>query len=147
MKTFLSKNKKPICKWGAIPNEIYFEGVIPKNYNLCVNPHFPYCIIDIDYKNEKINGFNNLPNHLSKELNKHFSYDTPSKGKHIWVLYTGKKILANKTSPYNIDLRTDKGYVVYYPANQGVDIRKCMHLVKETSLELNLFLEELFSYV
>lgn len=146
MKTFLSKGKIPICKWGNIPNEVYYEGKIPEGYKLCINPHYPYCIIDIDNKQENKNGFNNLPKELLSELNNHYNYNTPSGGKHIWILYSGDKILANKTSNLSIDLRTDKGYVCYYPANQGEDIRNHIGEIKRSSSELNKWLEELFSY-
>jgi hypothetical protein len=145
MKTFLSKNKKPICKWGSIPNEVYYEGKIPSDYNLCVNPHYPYCIIDIDNRPNK-NGFDNIPKNLLLELENHYNYNTPSGGKHIWIRYSGNKILMNTTSNLGIDLRTNKGYVCYYPANQGDDIRNHLNEIKETSLKMNKWLEELFSY-
>jgi hypothetical protein len=147
MKTFLSKNKKPICKWGNIPNEVYYEGKIPEGYNLCINPHYPYCIIDIDNKQSGKNGFTNIPKKLLLELDTHYNYNTPSGGKHIWILYLGDKILPNKTSNLAIDLRTDKGYVCYYPAHQGDDIRNHLDEIKESSPELNEFLENLFCYV
>lgn len=143
MKTFLSKNKIPVCKWSSLPQETYFYGEIPKEYKLCVNPHSPYCIIDIDYNKENNkNGFNNIPKHLKKELNTHFNYDTPSGGKHIWIKYSGNKILRNATSKYYIDLRTEKGYVCWY---HNRDIRDCIHLIKNSSENLNKWLEELFS--
>lgn len=142
MKTFLSKDKKPICKWGLIPNNTFFIGDIPDGYKLCVNPHFPYCIIDIDNKGINKNGFDNIPKHLQKELNTHFNYDTPSKGKHIWVLYTGNKKLMNRTSKSFIDLRTHQGYVCWY---HDKPIQECIHLIKDTSEDMNLFLEELFA--
>lgn len=142
MRTFLSKDKKPICKWGSIPSFTHFEGEVPDGYKLCVNPHFPYCIIDIDNKGEGKNGFKHIPEHLKEELNQHFNYDTPSGGKHIWISYSGDKHLMNKTSNSFIDFRTDKGYVCWY---HNVDIRECIHLIKKTSEELNKWLEKLFS--
>ncbi len=48
----------------------------------------------------------------------------------------------NKTLNLFIDFRTYKGYVCWY---HNVDIRECVHLIKESSNELNLFLEKLFS--
>lgn len=142
MKTFLSKNKKPICKWSMIPQNVYFEGNIPEGYKLCVNPHWPYCIIDIDNKGIGQNGFEHIPENLKEELNQHFNYDTPSKGKHIWILYSGNKHLMNKTSSLFIDLRTNKGYAVWYPKT---DVRLHLHEIKESSKRLNKFLEKLFS--
>lgn len=142
MKTFLSKDKKPLCKWGSLPSNTYFEGSIPNGYKLCVNPHFPYCIIDIDNKGEYMNGFKNIPEDLKKELDTHFNYNTPSGGKHIWISYSGNKHLMNKTSNLFIDFRTDKGYVCWY---HNVDIRECTHLIKDSSEHLNKWLEKLFS--
>jgi hypothetical protein len=145
MKTFLSRDKKPICKWGMISDGVHYEGKIPNGYKLCINPHYPYCIIDIDTKPNK-NGFNNIPENILLELKTHYNYDTPSGGKHVWVLYSGNKNLANKTSNLGIDLRTHKGYVCYYPADQGEDIRNNVHKIKRTSPQLNEWLEGLFSY-
>ncbi len=144
MKTFLTINKKPICKWGMIPPNTYFEGIVPKGYKLCVNPHFPYCIIDIDNKGVGKNGFDHIPEHLKTELDQHFNYDTPSGGKHIWLSYSGDKKLMNKTSKFFIDFRTENGYVCWY---HHTDIRQCIHLINETSSELNLWLESLFQGV
>lgn len=141
MRTFLTINKKPICKWGLIPPNTYFEGNVPNGYKLCVNPHAPYCIIDIDNKGIGKNGFENIPKHLKEELNNHFNYDTPSGGKHVWILYSGNKHLMNKTSNLFIDFRNENGYVCWY---HNVDIRKCIHLIKPSSNKLNLFLEQLF---
>ena len=143
MKSFLSKDKKPICKWGMIPQNTYFEGSVPEGYKLCVNPHHPYCIIDIDYSEDgRKNGFKNIPIHLQKELDEHFNYNTPSGGKHIWILYSGDKYLMNKTSNLFIDFRTEKGYVCWY---HDQDIRECIDLIKSTSSELNFWLEKLFA--
>ena len=141
MKSFLSKNKQPICKWGSIPQEIYYEGSVPEGYKLCINPHHPYCIIDIDNKGIGKSGFENIPKHLQKELDEHFNYNTPSGGKHIWIKSTSNKPLMNKTSKLFIDFRNEKGYVCWY---HHTDIRQCLHLIKESSPQLNEFLESLF---
>ena len=58
------------------------------------------------------------------------------------------KILKNMSSPLGIDLRIgskDKhaGGYVRYQGNK--DIKECIHLIKDSSEELNLFLEDLFS--
>ncbi len=142
MRSFLSINKKPVCKWGSIPPNTFFEGDAPKGYELCVSPHYPYCIIDIDNKGTNKNGFNNIPQHLKKELDNHFNYDTPSGGKHIWIIYSGHKSLLNKTSNLFIDLRTEKGYVCWY---YSIDIRECIDLILPTSKKLNKWIESLFS--
>lgn len=142
MRTFLLKGKAPICKWGMIPPETYFFGKPPTGYRLAVNPHYPYCIIDIDYEENVKNGFDNIPKKLQKELDEHFGYNTPSGGKHIWIKYSGDKHLMNRTSKLFIDLRTDKGYVCWYHLQ---DVKDCIHLIKPSSKILNKWLEKLFS--
>ena len=126
-----------------IPHGTFFEGNIPEGFSLAVTPSKGYVIIDVDMHGD-INGFNNLPNELLNELSHTLSYDTKNNGRHYWYEYTGDSILANKASSLGIDLRTHKGYVVYYPEN---DIRKQMHLVKGSSLEMNNWLEELFGFI
>ncbi len=143
MKTFLLKGKQPIIKWGMLPDETYFEGIIPEGYNLAVNPSGNYIVIDVDNHGD-ISGFDSIPMSFQVELDNTFNYPTKNLGRHYWFKYTGDRPLANKTSGLGIDLRTNKGYVVYYPKN---DIRQQLHLVKETSKQLNKWLEKLFSYV
>ena len=53
------------------------------------------------------------------------------------------EVLANKASNQGIDLRTHKGYVVWYPEG---DIRDSIKEIKESSPELNTWLEELFGF-
>lgn len=143
MKSFLLKNKKPICKWGLIPDNTFFEGELPETYSLAVCPSEGYIVLDID-RHGDVDGFKNVPVELVTELAETFNYPTKNNGRHYWFKYSGKEILANKASGIGIDLRTEKGYVVYYPKD---DIRGQMHLVKETSTQLNNWLEKLFSYV
>lgn len=145
MKSFLLKDKKPIVKWGMIKDETYFEGDVPERYGLAICPHDPYIILDIDRHGE-IDGFNNIPENITKELltNEHFRYATKNNGSHIWLKYTGTKKLLNKTSGKGIDLRTCNGYVKWY---LDKDIRNYIHLIKNTSLELNIWLESLFQGV
>jgi hypothetical protein len=144
MKSFLVKGKKPIIKWGQLPNETYFEGVVPEGYSLAVCPSGEkgYVIIDVDCHGNK-NGFDNIPKKLISELDNTLNYPTKNNGKHYWVRYTGNKPLGNKTSGLGIDLRTNKGYVVW---NYQKDVRECLHLINDSSLELNQWLEKLFSY-
>lgn len=143
MKSFLGINKKPIIKWGLLPNNTFYEGVIPEGYNLFISPGDNYIVLDVDVS-DKINGFHNIPKEIYNELMYTFFYATKRMGCHYWLKYSGDKILANKTSGLSIDLRVgDKGYVVYYPKD---DIRNNLHLIKETSKELNLWIEKLFSY-
>ena len=145
MKSFLVKDKVPIIRWKNIPNEIYFEGDIPEGYSLAVNPHDPYIVIDID-RHGDIDGYKNVPGKFSRELIETHSYDTKNKGSHHWFKYSGTKTLKNKASALGIDLRTNKGYVVYYPAMRGEgDIRDHIHLIKESSPKMNIWLETLFS--
>lgn len=145
MKSFLLKDKKPIVKWGMIKDETYFEGNVPEGYGLAICPHDPYIILDIDRHGE-IDGFDNIPEDITKELltNEHFRYATKNNGSHIWLKYIGTKKLLNKTSGKGIDLRTSNGYVKWY---LDKDIRNYIHLIKDTSLELNIWLESLFQGV
>ena len=143
MKSFLLNGKRPIVKWGMLPDEIYFEGTVPEGFSLAVVPSEGYVVIDVD-RHGNIDGFDNVPDEILKELNCTFNYKTKNNGMHYWVKYTGKKPLGNKTSGKGIDLRTHKGYVVWYPKE---DCRTCLHLIKDSSKTLNKWLEELFSYI
>ena len=148
MKSFLCRGKKPICKWGKIPNEIYYEGTVPEGYSLAVSPwgYDGYIVIDVD-RHGDTNGFDNIPKELLNELNATLNYPTKNDGRHYWFKYTGNEYLGNKSSNDNlsIDLRTNKGYVIWYPKDK--DIRDCMEEISETSIELNKWLEEQFGYV
>lgn len=140
MKSFLLKDKKPIVKWGMVPDETYFEGNVPDGYGLAVCPHNPYMILDID-KHGDINGFDNIPFGIKKELESTLGYDTKNNGRHYWLKYTGNKELMNKTSGLGIDLRTHKGYVKWYLPG---DIRGYVDSIKPTSGMMNKWLESLF---
>ena len=140
MKSFLLDGKAPVCKWGMIPDEVYFEGGIPDGYGLAICPNHPYVILDIDQHG--VNGFDNIPKELDDEvLRKHFSYSTKNNGRHVWFKYSGNKPLMNKTSGMGIDLRTSKGYVRWYLPG---DIRDHLKEIKDSSNELNIWLESLF---
>ena len=144
MKTFLVKDKTPICKWGSLKDETYFEGKIPEGYKLAINPTEGYIIIDVDVDvNKGKNGFLNIPEPIQRELDLTLTYSTKRGGRHYWLKYTGDKKLPNTTSGKDIDLRTHKGYIVWYIDD---DIRKYIHLVKETSQQMNEWLEKLFYY-
>jgi hypothetical protein len=143
MKSFLLKGKRPIIKWGMLPDETYFEGTVPESFSLAVTPSEGYVVIDID-RHGNIDGEKNIPDDLRMEIFGTLNYETKNNGYHCWFKYTGNKPLGNKTSGLGIDLRTHKGYVVYYPDN---DIREQLHLIKETSPRLNKWLERLFSYI
>lgn len=125
-----------------LPDGILFKGKIPEGYSLAVSPSKKYVIIDVD-DHGTVCGFNNIPVKLKQELKSTFNYNTKNKGKHYWVEYTGNKNLANKASKFGIDLRTNKGYVVWYPE---ADILESMSKVKKSSDQLNKWLESLFSY-
>lgn len=140
MKSFLLKGKKPIIKWGNIPDEIYFEGEIPQGYSLAICPHAPYIIIDVD-KHGDISGFDHIPPGIKNILEETLNYETKNNGKHYWFKYTGDKKLMNKASGLGIDLRTEKGYVKWY---LPTDIRDYKHLIKDSSEYLNEWLENLF---
>lgn len=146
MKSFLLKDNKPIVKWSMVPNNTFFEGAIPEGYALAVAPSENYIVLDVDNKNGK-NGFINIPNKQFLELDKTFNYYTKSGGKHYFLKYTGNKTLLNTSTKLALDLRIGSkpknagGYVRYY---HHTDIRQCIHLINETSIDLNLWLESLF---
>ena len=145
MRSFLVKGKEPICKWGMLPQNTYFEGKVPESYQLAISPSGNYIVIDVDVNEEKNkNGFNNIPQELLEELYSTLHYKTKRNGRHFWFKYTGNKPLGNKTSGLDIDLRTNKGYVVWYRED---DIRDCVHLIKDTSNNLNSWVEKLFSFI
>ncbi len=142
MKSFLLKDKTPIIKWGSLPDGVLFQGKVPEGYQLAVCPSVNYIIIDID-NHGKISGFDNIPEDIFNELLITYNYKTKNNGMHCWLKYTGNKVLANKTSGLGIDLRTNKGYAVWYPEEKLED---CIPYMKNTSLVMNKWLEKLFSY-
>ncbi len=149
MKSFLLNSaNKPTIPWGGLRDEVYFSGEIPENHSLAVSPgNSNIVILDVDVKNGK-NGFLNIPSELLLELNKTFNYGTKSGGQHIFIYYTGNKTLMNRATKFGLDLRIGSkngnagGYVRYYHIKP---IQDCIHLIKPSSIELNKFLEELFS--
>ena len=131
-----------------VPENCFYEGIIPEGFYLAVSPG-KYIVLDVDNKSEEKNGFNNIPANILTELENTFNYKTKSgKGRHYWLLYSGNKILMNTSTKYFLDLRigpkpnNNGGYVLYH---HSVDIRQCTHLIKETSPELNTWLEKLFT--
>lgn len=128
-------------KWGELPDNIFYEGPIPEGYDLAISPSNDMIIIDVDIHDNK-NGFEFLPMNLIPELEDTLNYSTKNSGRHYWFKYTGIVELANKVSDYGIDLRTNKGYVVWYPKT---DIRKYIHLIRKTSNEMNEWLIKLFA--
>jgi len=143
MKSFLTRGKRPIIKWGMLPSETYFEGTVPEGFSLAVSPSEGYVIIDVD-RHGDADGFDNIPDNLNFELAQTLHYTTKNNGMHFWVKYTGDKPLGNKSSGLSIDLRTHKGYVIWYPKE---NVKDCIRNVKESSATLNKWLEKLFSYV
>lgn len=150
MKSFLLRNGSPTVKWGSIPSNYYYEGNIPEGYDLAVAPTDNYIIVDVDKKNDK-NGFENIPMVISVLLGETYHYNTKSGGAHFWLNYTGDKILKNTSTKYGIDLRISAkdgncgGYVKYHPAKDNEDIRNHVDEIKKSSIEMNKWLEELFS--
>ena len=142
MRSFLLKNKTPIIKWGYIPDGIMYKGKVPDGYNLAISPSPGYIIVDIDNHGDK-NGFDIIPFEILKELTNTLHYKTKNDGMHCWFKYTGVKSLGNKSSGKGIDLRTHKGYVVWW---NDKPIEECLNEIKESSLELNEWLEGLFCY-
>jgi hypothetical protein len=149
MKSFLLKNNTPIVKWSMVPDNTFFEGTVPEGYDLAVAPSDNIIILDVDNKNGK-NGFLNIPNNQFLELEKTFNYYTKSGGKHYWIKYTGNKVLLNTSTKFGLDLRIGAksgnagGYVKY---RHHTDIRHCIHLIKGTSSDMNIWLESLFQGV
>jgi hypothetical protein len=142
MKTFLTKEKKPIIKFTRLPDNTFYEGKVPTGYTLGVCPGIGYFVIDVDRHDEKC-GFNHIPESIFIELEKTFHYPTKNNGMHYWFKYTGNKVLLNKASGIGIDLRCDnKGYVCFY---KGGDPRDCLHLIKESSEDINKWVESYFS--
>ena len=152
MKTFLLKNNKPIIKWSLLPNNIFYEGSLPgPEYALAVSPtNEKMVVVDIDCKPGKENGYSNIPEDVFNEMLQSFHYKTKSGGMHVFLNYTGDKVLKNCATKLAIDLRigpnektkNSGGYVKYYHTK---DIRECIHLIKPTTPLLNEFLEKLFS--
>lgn len=125
-----------------LPENVFFEGNVPEGFALAVCPSENYIVVDVD-RHGDIDGFDNVPEWHIKEFNKTLNYGTKNEGKHFWFKYTGDKPLANKASGLGIDLRTNKGYVVWY---HDTDVRECLDQINDTSEFLNEWLEELFSY-
>lgn len=140
MKSFLVKNKIPIVRWSKIPDNTYFEGNVPESYSLAISPSKGYVILDVDEHGD-ISGDDNIPFDIKLELQKTLNYPTKGNGMHYWLKYTGDKELTNKPSGLGIDLRTEKGYVVWYKKE---DIRDCSNLIRESSPNLNKWLQDLF---
>lgn len=155
MKSFLLKDNTPIIKWSQIPDGLFYEGNIPTGgYDLAVCPtNEKQVILDIDCKEGKTNGYNNIPPVIFKELLESFHYNTKSGGMHIFLNYTGIRILKNCATKYGLDLRIGPnvktknagGYVKFHPAKQGDDIRNHFNEIKDTSDQVNIWLESLFA--
>lgn len=142
MRSFLLREKTPVAKWGLLPNGTMYQGVLPDGYNLAIVPGPEYIILDVDRHGDK-DGFKHIPSYILEELEETFNYRTKNNGKHYWLKYTGEMILGNKTSGFHSDLRTDKGYVVYWHTEP---IEDCLCRIRRTSPELNKWLESLFCY-
>ena len=152
MKSFLLKNNKPIIKWGLLSDNTFFEGKVPEGFDLAVCPG-KYIVVDVDRHEGSKSGWDTIRNlhfKLLTDLNSTFRYPTKNKGTHFWFKYTGNKTLMNKSSGLGIDLRIGEkgknngGYVKWHPRD-SMDIRKEVSKIKETSLEMNKWLEKLFS--
>lgn len=141
MKSFLCKGKKPIIKWTYLPHNVFYEGEVPKGYTLGIVPTPGYIIVDVDRHGDK-DGFLNIPEHLKIELDSTLNYPSKNNGRHYWFKNTGEW-LGNKSSNLGIDLRTDKGYVIWY---KDKDIRAYKHLIQETTTDMNEWLNSLFGY-
>lgn len=143
MRSFLVKNKQPLTKWGLLPDGIMYKGKVPSGYNLAIVPGPEYIIVDVD-RHGDVNGFDTIPEDIFEELEQTFHYPTKNNGVHYWLKYSGNHKLGNKTSGKGQDLRTNVGYVVWYPKTTIYDH---IHEIKTTSPTLNKWLEEMFGYI
>lgn len=139
MKSFLLKDKRPLTKWGLIPDGYFFEGKVPEGYALAVCPGKDYIVLDVDSK-DAVNGWDNIPTHILLKLKQTYNYPSKS-GRHFWLKYTGDVKLLNRTTEYGLDLRTENGYVRWYPQE---DVRHILHKIQPTDDELNSWLSSLF---
>lgn len=151
MKSFLLYKNTPTIKFSMLPDGVFFEGELPgEDYKLAVCPtDEKMIVVDIDCKEGKSNGYDNIPSNIFKELIQSYNYKTKSGGMHVFLHYTGNEVLLNTTSKLSIDLRIGKNKITgnnggYVRWNGGVDPRTIEHLIKETSIELNEWLESLF---
>lgn len=150
MRTFLLKNGTPICPWGSLKENTFYEGVIPDGYDLAVTPSPGYIIVDVDNKNGK-NGSANIPKELMSEFESTFHYPTKNGGFHYWFKYTGNEVLPNTTSKLSIDLRVGPregnagGYVKWH-LKDGTKPQFAEAMAQRTSSKLNKWLEKTFKY-
>lgn len=159
MRTFLLKNNKPIIKWGLLQPNIRYKGLIPKDYDLAINPNSPYIIVDVDKHSEDKDGFvelRKLSLSLQAELTSTFNYPTKHNGRHFWFYYTGDKVLMNKASSLGIDLRIgytqnskgkithNGGYIKWHPRDTYT-IEEVLDQINLSSKEMNEWLEKIFS--
>lgn len=150
MRSFLLKNNRPINSWGMLEEGTLFRGDIPEGFDLAVNPHYPYIIVDVD-RHGKIDGFDSIPKHLKQELDNTLNYPTKHNGKHYWFYYTGDVNLPNKASGVGIDLRVwsskknNGGYVKWHPRNT-MKIEDVLYKAQPSSNNMNNWLDSLFSY-
>jgi hypothetical protein len=149
MKTFLLKNNIPTIQWSLLKDNTFYNGVIPKKFDLAVCPSKEYIIVDVDRHGDK-NGFEHIPREILFELDKTFKYKTKNNGVHFWLRYTGSKQLLNKASGLGIDLRisaseeSNGGYVKWHPRNTINPINAEIYAL-DTSSVLNKWIELLFS--
>jgi hypothetical protein len=150
MKTFLLKSGHPTIKFSLLPDNTFYEGIIPEGFDLAICPtNEKQIILDVDLKNGK-DGYSNIPMLIMLELQDTFNYKTKSGGAHYYLNYTGNKLLKNCATELGLDLRIGAnkatknagGYVKY---NGSIPVKEIELLIKQTSPNLNLWLEKLFS--
>lgn len=125
-----------------LPDNTFYEGEVPDGFSLAITPSEGYIIIDAD-RHGDVDGIDNIPDDILVELDNTLNYKTKNNGMHYWIKYTGDVILANKSSNLGVDLRTHKGYVVWYPKS---DIRDMINKINDSSPALNSWLESLFGF-
>lgn len=152
MKSFLLYKNAPLIKFSLLNDGIFYQGDLPgKDYDLAVCPtNHKQVILDIDCKPGKDIGYYNIPEDIYLELMQSFHYLTKSGGMHVFLNYSGDKLLKNCSTKYSLDLRIGAnketknagGYVRY---NGLIPVKDIEPLIKSTSLKVNMFLEKLFS--
>jgi hypothetical protein len=150
MKSFLLKSGHPTIKFSLLPDNTFYEGIIPEGFDLAICPtNEKQVILDVDLKNGK-DGYSNIPMLIMLELQDTFNYKTKSGGAHYYLNYTGDKLLKNCATELGLDLRigankATKNAGGYVKFNGSIPVKEIEPLIKQTSPNLNLWLEKLFS--
>ena len=108
MKSFLLRGKKPIIKWGMLPNETYFEGNTPEGFSLAVVPSEGYIVVDVDRHGDE-DGFNHIPFSLEEELKN----DPKEIAEHLMLIDLGRNDVGRVAQPGTVTV-TEKFMIERY---------------------------------